>query len=166
MHERYKRRVENYLSLTKELSNDSIETHETVINGLHNNGSDHQSANNYRESETTRNRVKQSLPSQESQCTSSTSSTTATTIVPDIEDILSSNESQNHGKRSNDLCSSSFACSGQSRQQCQEIVRDYRQQQQAFLEFYNDIQSVRHTAYLILLICSMFVVSQIDVAIR
>lgn len=59
------------------------------------------------------------------------------------------------------MCSSAFACSGQSRQQCQEIVRDYRQQQQAFLEFYSDIQSVRHTAFLILLICSMFVVSEL-----
>lgn len=101
-----------------------------------------------------RNRGKSSLPSQESQCSSSTA------VIPDIEDMFASNDCNDHAKRSNDMCSSSFSCSGPSRQQCQEIVRDYRQQQQAaFLEFYNDIQSVRHTAFLILLICSMFVVS-------
>lgn len=150
LHERYKRRVENYLSLTKELSNESIETRETVINGIQ---AERPTSPNQRESEMARNRSKSSLPSQESQCSSSTA-------VPDIEDLFASNDCNDHGKRSNDMCSSSFSCSGQSRQQCQEIVRDYRQQQQAaFLEFYNDIQSVRHTAFLILLICSMFVVS-------
>lgn len=147
LHQRYKRRVENYLSLTKELSTDSIDTKDTVINDAERNSFMRTESD---DQETTRNRMRQSGQSEES-CTGSV-------ITPDIEDLCKPTANDKH-LRSNEMCSSSFACSGPSRQQCQELVNDYNQRQQLeFEEFYNNIQSLRHTVLLILLLCSMFVV--------
>lgn len=101
--------------------------------------------------ETTRNRIKSNGVSQDT-CPSSAT-------PPDIEDLCRSIENDNN-LRTNELCSSSYACSGPSRQQCQDLVNDYHQRQQLeFAEFYHSIQSFRHTVLLILLLCSMFVVS-------
>lgn len=108
------------------------------------------------ENETSRNRVRQTMSQQNSQTSS---------IVPDIEDILrptdidDGNDNDRTLRNGREFCSSSFACSGPSRQHCLGMVRDYRQQQHLdFLEFYDNIQSLRHTVLLILLLCSMFVV--------
>lgn len=79
----------------------------------------------------------------------------AVPVITDIEDLC-----DQPPRKANDFCSSSFGCSGQSRQQCNEIIKDYKQQQQVdFNEFYINTQSLRHTVLLILLLCSMFVVS-------
>lgn len=159
LHERYKRRVENYISLTKELSTESIATKDTVINDDERNNytqADRISVAVHDENETPRNRVRPTLTSQESQSSS---------VAPDIEDIFrpTGNDNDNDNDRAlrngREFCSSSFACSGPSRQHCHDIVHDYRQQQRSeFLEFYDNIQSLRHTVLLILLLCSMFVV--------
>lgn len=157
LHERYKRRVENYISLTKELSSESIATKDTVINDDERNSyiqGDRISVAVHDANETARNRVRPTVTSQESQSSS---------VVPDIEDIVrpTGNDNDNDGALRNGrkFCSSSFACSGPSRQHCQDMVRNYRQQQRSeFLEFYDNIQSLRHTVLLILLLCSMFVV--------
>lgn len=151
LHQRYKRRVENYISLTKELSTESVDTKDTIINDAEQN-TFIRTENN--EQETARNRIRPTtIHSQESNtCTSNVT-------VSDIEDLCKSGDNDK-SVRSNELCSSSYTCSGPSRQACQELVRDYRQQQQLeFQEFYNSIQSLRHTVVLILLLCSMFVVS-------
>lgn len=147
LHQRYKRRVENYLSLTKELSTESVDTKDTVINDAERNTFIRTESDDL---ETTRNRMRQAMQSQ-STCTSSVT-------TPDIEDLCKPLENDKT-LRSNEMCSSSFACSGPSRVQCQELVNDYNQRQQLeFMEFYNSIQSLRHTVLLILLVCSMFVV--------
>lgn len=105
------------------------------------------------ENETPRNRTRATLPSQESQSTSSPA-------IQDIEDLFKSNDTDKGLHPGREFCSSSYACSGPSRQHCHDLIRDYQQQQHMeFLEFYNNIQSLRHTVLLILLLCSMFVVS-------
>lgn len=151
MHQRYKRRVENYLSLTKELSNESIVTKDTVINDeersqfvRNDSCSTTNDASASEEIESARTQINQCSP--------------AAAIIHDIEDLVRTNGTST-SPRGNAMCSSSFGCSGPSRQHCQELVRDYRQQQHfEFLEFYNTTQSLRHTVLLILLLCSMFVV--------
>lgn len=157
LHQRYKRRVENYISLTKELSSESIATKDTVINDDERNNyirGDSTSVAVHDDNETPRNRVRPTMSSQDSQSSS---------VIPDIEDIFrptgNDNDNDKALRNGRDFCSSSFACSGPSRQHCQDLVRDYRQQQRLeFLEFYDNIQSLRHTVLLILLLCSMFVV--------
>lgn len=150
LHQRYKRRVENYISLTKELSTESVDTKDTVINDAER--TTYIRTENIEQETTAHNRIQPAkLQSQNSNCTNNAT-------VPDIEDICKriDNDKNLH---SNDLCSPSYACSGPSRQACQELVEDYRQRQQLeFHEFYNSIQSLRHTVVLILLLCSMFVV--------
>lgn len=79
-------------------------------------------------------------------------------VVTDIEDMFRSNNVK-PAIKGKEFCSSSFSCSGPSRQHCHELIEDYRQEQQLeFQEFYNNTQSLRHTVLLILLLCSMFVV--------
>lgn len=159
LHQRYKRRVENYLSLTKELSNESIVTKDTVVNDEERNNfvrSDSASTNDPSVSVASVRRVHEISRDDGNQCPGS-----PTPVVHDIEDLAKANGPPS--QRGNEMCSSSFGCSGQSRQHCQELVRDYRQQQHfEFLEFYNSTQSLRHTVLLILLLCSMFVVSLIN----
>lgn len=109
---------------------------------------------------------KRSLHSNES--TSSASASISSPITPavpptgdigDIEDIVKTSVDYSPVRESKGFCSSTFGCSSKS-QQCQQRVQDYRQQQQTeFTEFYNNTQSLRHTVALILLLCSMFVVS-------
>lgn len=149
LHQRYKRRVENYLSLTKELSTASVDTKDTVINDADRNRLiDTDSEDN----RTARNRLRSTVTSQDSNVT-----------FPDIEDIGKSDENDKN-IRPNELCSGSYACSGTSRQHCQDLVHEYHQQQHLeFQEFYNTIQSLRHTVLLILLLCSMFVVCKLIV---
>lgn len=159
LHQRYKRRVENYLSLTKELSSESVATKDTVINDADRNAfiqddsdveQNSSQPNQHEPQETTRNRMR--LASQ-----SCTNSGRPTSDIEDLCKIMSENSKSLH---TNEMCSTSFACSGPSRQQCHELVRDYNQHEQLeFMEFYNSIQSLRHTVLLILLLCSMFVVS-------
>lgn len=153
LHQRYKRRVENYISLTKELSTESVDTKDTVINDAERSTYIRTEAN---EQETARNRIRPTtIQSQDSTCTSNVTAT-------DIEDLCKSGDDDKN-VRSNEMCGSLYACSGLSRQACQELVRDYRQRQQLeFQEFYNSIQSLRHTVVLILLLCSMFVVSKFE----
>lgn len=145
MHERYKRRIENYLSLTKDLSTESIDTRETTINDAERNTFLRTESDD--DSGGSRNRLRSTIASPD------------TVAVSDIEDLCKPPENDKK-PRSNEYCNTSFACSGPSRQQCQELVRDYHQRQQLeFREFYHGIQSFRHTVVLILLLCSMFVVS-------
>lgn len=108
-----------------------------------------------------------SMHASQSTSSASTSSSVTPAVPPkedieDIEDIVksSANQSPMRGD-SNRFCSTTFGCSSPS-QQCQQRVKDYQQQQQTeFIEFYNNTQSLRHTVALILLLCSMFVVSYI-----
>lgn len=84
----------------------------------------------------------------------------------DIEDLFKSDR-KDHRPHEKDFCSSAFGCSGPSRQKCHELIKDYREHQLVeFTQFYNETQCLRHTVLLILLLCSMFVVSFITSQIR
>lgn len=158
LHQRYKRRVENYLTLTKELSTESVATKDTVINDAERNNFIRDDSDvEQQHHDTTRNRMRASLQSQSTQETW----TNGSQATPDIEDLCRDTMDHSKALHSNELCSTSFACSGPSRPQCQELVRDYNERQQLeFVEFYNSIQSLRHTVLLILMLCSMFVVGR------
>lgn len=73
--------------------------------------------------------------------------------IVDIEDLNDS------------MCPSRFGCQGQKRQECHGIVRQYEEQIDNDLEYIeedpesHEPQFLRHTVLLILLLCSMFVVS-------
>lgn len=63
------------------------------------------------------------------------------------------------------LCSSQYSCSGPSRQNCKSLVEKYNQQADEGLEpleiepDVDEHQTLKHIVLLILLLCSMFVVS-------
>lgn len=63
------------------------------------------------------------------------------------------------------LCPSKFGCQGPQREQCSEIVQHYHEQVNGDMEVIeeepesHDPQILRHIVLLILLLCSMFVVS-------
>ena len=67
------------------------------------------------------------------------------------------------GRRAN-MCSPSFSCPSNERQNCQSLIKQYEEQTRKGLEpleFPNDTdehQTLKHTVLLILLLCSMFVV--------
>lgn len=146
LHQRYKRRIENYLSLTKDLSTESVDTHDTTINDVER-STFIRTESNDDEDGANRGRLRSNIASQD------------TVAVSDIEDLCKPTENDKR-LRTNEYCNTSFACSGPSRQHCQELVRDYHQQQRLeFQEFYQGIQSFRHIVVLILLLCSLFVVS-------
>lgn len=128
LHQRYKRRVENYLSLTKDLSTESVDTKDTSINEV-----ERGSVLRSNDSDAPRNRM------------SHTDTCSNSVTTPDIEDMYKTWDDDKE-PRPNVLCNTSYACGMRERQQLE------------FLEFYNCIQSFRHTVLLILMLCSMFVV--------
>ncbi|XP_037901142.1 integral membrane protein GPR155 [Glossina fuscipes] len=112
--------------------------------------------------------------------TTTSPTTTTTTVVVDIEDILnkrnlennkkdSSNtstseqfEEPNLGVRSN-ICSAAFNCGASTSQNCRTLVERYEEHMQQGLEPLehttdgDEHETLKHTALLIILLCSMFV---------
>lgn len=127
------------------MSTETINTNETTINDIERNTYNRTESDD--DNGASRSRLRSTATSQD------------TVAVSDIEDLCKPMENDKK-LRTNEYCNTSFACSGPSRQHCQELVRDYHQNQRLeFKEFYHGIQSFRHTVVLILLLCSMFVVS-------
>lgn len=197
LHQRYKKRIEKYRSLAKDLSSDtSSPITESTTNLI---GSAQQiderdprrassSADiNFHINNRVRRRLSSSSDEQEDTddrstkvahpnaaeaatagCTVNsddccTRKSTATTVV-DIEDLMSSSKYDSDAPRSNGLCSSNFNCAGPSRQSCKTLVQQYQEQNRHGLEPIefsdsdeDELQSMRHTVLLILLLCSMFV---------
>lgn len=97
-----------------------------------------------------------------------TRTSTATTVV-DIEDLLpkrlSTNRNNDDDVPTNGLCSTQFNCASTSREACHSLVQRYQDQSQYELEpieydeTVDSYQVLKHTVLLILLLCSMFVVS-------
>lgn len=87
----------------------------------------------------------------------------------DIEDILTDstnlNSTEGFVATGNGMCPSRFNCPSGSRGECQGIIQQYREQIDDDLELIeeepesHDPQILRHIVLLILLLCSMFVVS-------
>lgn len=104
----------------------------------------------------------------------------STAVVLDIEDLLAASAAKHSAKNlatpdnvnntnssggSNGLCSTKFNCGGTSRQNCQNLISEYQDHAHhgleplEFPENLDEHQTMRHTVLLILLLCSMFVVS-------
>lgn len=165
---RNKKRFERYMSLTKDISSDSetVTTSTSTANLSQMNGSLPRVNSDVNFSIHTRKirRRHSSSEDEENQschtdnCCNRDSSTTATTVV-DIEDLLSKS-----GGDQNGLCPTSRDCAGTSRDNCQSLVQRYQEQSQYELEPLEveetDLyQTLKHTVLLVLLLCSMFVVS-------
>lgn len=75
----------------------------------------------------------------------------------DIEDLF---RTMPNGPRGRQYCDSQFNCNEKSRENCQKLMKVYQSHTVSHLkEFTENMRSMRHTVFLILLLCSMFVVS-------
>lgn len=195
LHQRYKKRIEKYRSLAKDLSTDTASSQitesttnligsaqsidgrdtrrrssavATDVNFHINNrirrpissSDDDDDDNNHTESLSgKKNHLTDCSANSEECCTRKS---TATTVV-DIEDLMSNKyDGRNNGP--NTLCSSNFNCPSTSRQSCKTLVQQYQDQNHHGLEPIecsdsdeDELQTMRHTVLLILLLCSMFV---------
>ncbi|KAJ6641073.1 Integral membrane protein, partial [Pseudolycoriella hygida] len=167
LHQRYKKRFEKYLSLSKEVSletESSTAFSESTSNLIQSNSRANVSDLNF----TINNRVRLSSTSddEESNCSKTedccTRKSTATTVV-DIEDLMAQKCNDRARAGSSGLCSSQFNCDGTSRENCQTLVKKYQTdtikglEPLEFPENVDEYQTMRHTVLLILLLCSMFV---------
>ncbi|XP_055384232.1 integral membrane protein GPR155 [Condylostylus longicornis] len=185
LHQRYKKRFEKYLTLSRELSNPESEsqnirsnsTANLIQNEITQNGGIRQRNTNCPSSDD------ENVTSEISDCGNGNgccSGSTTTTTVVDIEDLLTNRATSNNKNESNSIdgndnngtdlgnrrpamCSPSFSCPSTSRQNCQNLVQQYEEQKRKGLEpleYPSDIdehQTLKHTVLLILLLCSMFV---------
>ncbi|GAB0095583.1 integral membrane protein GPR155 [Sergentomyia squamirostris] len=163
LHQRYKKRFEKYLTLSKEVSADN----------QHDGDLSTSSTSNLIQSETDltisqRDSMETEVVSNDecpnevggSNCHSSEGCCSqSTTTVLDIEDLVTKRLSE----QQNGLCSAQFNCAGTSRQSCQTLIQRYHEETRRGLEPLelddntDDHQTLKHTVLLILLLCSMFV---------
>lgn len=170
LHQRYKRRVEKYLTLSKEVASHDSDT-ETTAASSSNNIHRTDSGVNFTINNVRRRRSLTSDDDEEAaagcsgsgengQCCSAAKPKTTRAVV-DIEDIVPTGP--NVDVSANNLCSTQFGCANTSRQACQSLVQRYQEDSHYELEpiEYDDnvdtYQVLKHTALLILLLCSMFV---------
>lgn len=173
LHQRYKRRVEKYLTLSKEVASpDSVTistaaSSSTNINGSlpHIDSGVNFPINNVRRrrsitSDDDDDEIACSGNGDDGQCCAAAVTTERRAVV-DIEDIIP--KGPNVDVTANNLCSTQFGCASTSRQACQSLVQRYQENSHYDLEpiEYDDsvdtYQVLKHTVLLILLLCSMFV---------
>ena len=173
LHQRYKRRVEKYLTLSKEVASPdsvtistaasstaniqgSIERNDSGINFPINNVRRRRSIT----SDDDDDEIVCSGNGDNGQCCSAAAQSETRAVV-DIEDIIP--KGPNVDVAPNNLCSTQFGCASTSRQACQSLVQRYQENSHYDLEpiEYDDnldtYQVLKHTVLLILLLCSMFV---------
>lgn len=173
LHQRYKRRVEKYLTLSKEVASPDSVTISTAASSTtninaslpHINSAVNFPINNVRR----RRSVTSEDEDEEIACTGSANNDQCcstvvrreTRAVVDIEDIIP--KGPNVDVTANNLCSTQFGCASTSREACQSLVQRYQENSHYDLEpiEYDDnvdtYQVLKHTVLLILLLCSMFV---------
>ncbi|XP_058126638.1 integral membrane protein GPR155 [Anopheles coustani] len=187
LHQRFKKRHERYLTLSREVSSPDTETVTTtssVVNLL--TGSTGNGTVVHRRRHSVTSSDDEILTTGLSGCESvgngtgcgvntgnggccSSSSATVRTVV-DIEDLAINNSINNadvaggsDAIQSNGMCSAQFNCPTASKQQCQSLIDRYREQANDGLEplefdkTVDQQQILRHMVLLILLLCSMFV---------
>ena len=174
LHQRYKRRFEKYLTLSKEVASPDSETTNTTAASsnanLHEAIGRNDSGINFTINGVRRRRSLSSDEDDEGagcsgsgsngQCCSAAVPTQTRTVV-DIEDIVP--KGPNVDVTAANLCSTQFGCASTSRQACQSMVQRYQENSHYELEpiEYDDnvdtYQVLKHTVLLILLLCSMFV---------
>lgn len=173
LHQRYKRRYERYLTLSKEVASpDSSETLTTAASSTTNINDSLNRADSGLNFTINNVRRRRSVSSDDDeaagcsgsgdngQCCSAAAPTERRAVV-DIEDMIPSGP--NVDVTANNLCSTQFGCASTSRQACQSLVQQYQENSHYDLEpiEYEEsgdtYQVLKHTLLLILLLCSMFV---------
>uniref|UniRef100_A0A1B0CM07 Putative intracellular signal transduction n=1 Tax=Lutzomyia longipalpis TaxID=7200 RepID=A0A1B0CM07_LUTLO len=161
LHQRYKKRFEKYMTLSKEIStgeNRDEEDLSTSTSNLIQSETDLTSrassfAQDGGENEPENEVSGGNCHSSDGCCSQST------TTVLDIEDLVT----RRLAEQQNGLCSAQFNCAGTSRQSCQTLIQRYQENTRRglepleFDESIDDHQTLKHTVLLILLLCSMFV---------
>lgn len=173
LHQRYKRRVEKYLTLSKEVASPdsvTISTAASSTSNIHASLARNDSGVNFPINNVRRRRsITSEDDDDEIACSGSGDNgkccsaavKTETRAVVDIEDIIP--KGPNVDVTANNLCSTQFGCASTSRQACQSLVQRYQENSHYDLEpiEYDDnvdtYQVLKHTVLLILLLCSMFV---------
>lgn len=172
LHQRYKRRFEKYMTLSKEVASpdsDTITTAASSTSNIHGSLGRIDSGVNFTINNVRRRRSLSSDDDEENGCSGSRENgeccsaavKTETRAVVDIEDIIA--KGPNVDVTANNLCSTQFGCASTSRQACQSLVQRYQEDSHYALEpiEYEDnvdtYQVLKHTVLLILLLCSMFV---------
>lgn len=157
LHQRYKKKFEKYLTLTRELSNPeseaTMQTSISTTNLIRRTSSISSSDDEM---------IDNGCGNGEGCC--STTDTRRSTVV-DIEDLLAKRkrESYTPPESPRTICSPAYACASTSRQSCQTLVQQYHDQSRNGLEPLenagdeDDHQTLKHTVLLIILLCSMFV---------
>jgi hypothetical protein len=178
LHQRYKKRFEKYMTLSKEVASPDNETITTAASSSSNINGSMPQMNQEVNFGINRVRRRRSVSSDDDDdevldigcksnggdggCCSAPSPAIQTRVV-DIEDLISKDD--NDDIAANGLCSTQFNCASTSRQNCQSLVQRYQEDSQYELEpiEYDDntdsYQVLKHTVLLVLLLCSMFVVS-------
>lgn len=173
IHQRNRKRFEKYMTLSKEVSTPdseagTVSTSTSAANLSQMNGSLQRVNSDVNFSIHTRKirRQRNSLSSDEEGAPSCQTDGNGSccnrngTSVLDIEDLLAKSSNTESGN----LCPTNFDCAGSSRENCQTLVQRYQEQSQYELEPLEveetDVyQTLKHTVLLVLLLCSMFVVS-------
>lgn len=172
LHQRYKRRFEKYLTLSKEVASpddsDTITTAASSTTNVNGSLARIDSGVNFTINNVRRRRSISSDDDDGAGCSGSgdngqccSAAVKKETRVVDIEDIIP--KGPNVDVTANNLCSTQFGCASTSRQACESLVQRYQEQSHYDLEpieYEEDVdtyQVLKHTALLILLLCSMFV---------
>lgn len=172
LHQRYKKRFEKYLTLSKEVSSPDSETTtlaSSATNVNERNLHHVDSGVNFTINSTVRRRRSLSSDDDEekARCSGSGSNgqccSAARTDAPqmvDIEDLLA--KAPVTEAHRNSLCATGFNCPSTSRQECESIVQRYQEEYYDLEPIESDdsvdtYQVLKHTVLLILLLSSMFV---------
>ncbi|XP_065086485.1 lysosomal cholesterol signaling protein [Ochlerotatus camptorhynchus] len=178
LHQRFKKRHEKYMTLSREVSSPDTDTStlgaSSVTNLI-------QETPNTTEHSRTVHRRRHSMTSSDDEmlrgndsgcgagasgCCSAGANTRRTVV--DIEDLVVrgsvNNDIENEETiTSSGMCSAQFNCPSASKQQCQSMIAHYREQARDGLEplefdkTVDEHQTLKHMVLLILLLCSMFV---------
>lgn len=177
LHQRYKRRVEKYLNLSREVSSPDSDT--TTLTTADSSSNIRNSRSSVRRVDSGLNfhingiRRRKSVSSSDDEdspscsggqsggaCCSAATVKEIKTVV-DIEDIIP--KEPNVTSNSNSLCATQFGCPSTSRAECHSRVQRYQENSHYDLEPLevedetDTYQVLKHTVLLILLLCSMFV---------
>lgn len=172
LHQRYKKRLERYMTLSKEVASPDSETITTAASStsnIHGALARNDSGINFQINNVRRRRSFSSEDEEAAGCSGSGDSgqccsagvRTENQAAVDIEDIIPNGPDVD--VTPNSLCSTQFGCPSTSRQVCQSLVQRYQATSHYDLEpiEYDDnvdtYQVLKHTVLLILLLCSMFV---------
>ncbi|XP_055627992.1 integral membrane protein GPR155 [Toxorhynchites rutilus septentrionalis] len=176
LHQRFKKRHEKYMNLSREVSSPDTDTStvgsSSVTNLIQEATNGHGSLHRRRQSITSSDdeilRANSGTECEGTNAGGCCSSAGAARTVVDIEDLriqrsISNDIESEDFITSSGMCSAQFNCPAASKQQCQSLIERYREHAHDGLEplefdkTVDEHQTLKHTVLLILLLCSMFV---------